>query len=71
MDFFDNINIDALQPLQDISPDGWFDDIRQSYGESLSDEMTIKEKPHFELLLPQIKDEAMQRQLKKKLNRLA
>ena len=39
MDFFDNINIDALQPLQDISPDGWFDDIRQLYGESLSDEM--------------------------------
>lgn len=41
MDFFslDNINIDALQPLQDIFPDGWFDDIRQLYGESLSDEM--------------------------------
>ena len=39
MDFFDNINIDALQPLQDIFPDGWFDDVRQLYGESLSDEM--------------------------------
>ena len=33
--------------------------------------MTVKEKPNFELLLPQIEDEAMQRQLKKKLNRLA
>lgn len=39
MDFFDNINMDALQPLQDIFPDGWFDDVRQMYGESLSDEM--------------------------------
>lgn len=39
MDFFDNINLDALQPLQDIFPDGWFDDVRQMYGESLSDEM--------------------------------
>lgn len=41
MDLFslDNINIDALQPLQDIFPDGWFDDVRQLYGESLSDEM--------------------------------
>ena len=39
MDFFDNINIDALQLLQDIFPDAWFDDIRQLYGESLSDEM--------------------------------
>ena len=41
MDFFslDNINIDALQPLLDIFPDGWFDDVRQLYGESLSDEM--------------------------------
>lgn len=27
--------------------------------------MTVKEKPNFELLLPQIEDEAMQRQLKK------
>ena len=35
----DNLNIGALQPLQDISPDGWFDDVRQMYGESLSDEM--------------------------------
>lgn len=39
MDFFDNINLYALQPLQDIFPDGWFDDVRQLYGESLSDEM--------------------------------
>lgn len=41
MDLFslDNINIDALQPLQDIFPDGWFEDVRQLYGESLSDEM--------------------------------
>ena len=35
----DNLNLDALQPLQDVFPDGWFDDIRQLYGESLSDEM--------------------------------
>ena len=39
MNFFENINLDALQPLQDVFPDGWFDDIRQLYGESLSDEM--------------------------------
>ena len=39
--------------------------------ETLLDEMTIKEKPICELLLPQIEDEAMLRQLKKKLNRLA
>lgn len=39
MDFFDNINLDALQPLLDIFPDGWFDDVRQLYGEGLSDEM--------------------------------
>lgn len=39
MDFFDNINLDALQPLLDIFPDGWYDDVRQLYGESLSDEM--------------------------------
>ncbi len=39
MDFFDNLNIDALQPLQDIFPDSWFDDVRQLYGEGLSDEM--------------------------------
>ena len=36
---FDNLNLDALQPLQDIFPDGWFDDVRQLYGESLSNEM--------------------------------
>ena len=35
------------------------------------DEMSAKDKPFFELLLPQIEDEVMQRQLKKKLNRLA
>lgn len=39
MDFLDNLNIDTLQPLQDIFPDGWFDDVRQMYGENLSDEM--------------------------------
>ena len=39
MDFYDNINLDALQPLQDIFPDSWFDDVRQLYGESLSDEI--------------------------------
>ena len=33
--------------------------------------MSAKDKPFFELLLPQIEDEVMQRQLKKKLNRLA
>lgn len=38
--------------------------------ETCLDEMTSKDKPFFELLLPQIEDEAMQRQLKKKLNRL-
>ena len=36
---FDNMNLDALQPLQDIFPDGWFDNVRQLYGESLSNEM--------------------------------
>lgn len=35
------------------------------------DEMSVKDMSFFESLLPQIKDEAMQRQLKKKLNRLA
>ena len=39
--------------------------------ETCLDEMTAKDKPFFELLLPQIDDETMQRQLKKKLNRLA
>ena len=29
MDFFDNINMDALQPLQDIFPYGCFDDVVQ------------------------------------------
>lgn len=38
--------------------------------ETCLDKMTVKEKPNFELLLPQIEDEAMQRQLKKKLNKL-
>ncbi|MBE6297765.1 MAG: hypothetical protein E7088_04630 [Bacteroidales bacterium] len=39
MDFLDNLNIDTLEPLQDIFPDGWFDDVRQMYGECLSNEM--------------------------------
>ncbi len=39
--------------------------------ETCLDEMTAKDKPFFELLLPQIEDETMQRQLKKKLNRLS
>lgn len=39
--------------------------------ETCLDEMGAKDKPFFELLLPQIEDEVMQRQLKKKLNRLA
>lgn len=39
--------------------------------ETCLEKITVKEKPNFELLLPQIEDEAMQRQLKKKLNRLA
>lgn len=39
--------------------------------ETCLDEMSTKDKPFFELLLPQIEDEVMQRQLKKKLNRLA
>ena len=38
--------------------------------ETCLDEMTSKDKPFFELLLPQLEDETMQRQLKKKLNRL-
>lgn len=38
--------------------------------ETCLDEMSAKDKPFFELLLPQIEDEVMQRQLKKKLNRL-
>lgn len=48
-----------------------FDDSDFKYiWETCLDEMTSKDKPFFELLLPQIEDEAMQRQLKKKLNRL-
>ena len=39
--------------------------------ETCLDEMSAKDKPFFELLLPQIEDKVMQRQLKKKLNRLA
>ena len=39
MDFYDDINLDGLQPLQNVFPDEWFDDVRQLYGESLSDEM--------------------------------
>lgn len=39
--------------------------------ETCLDEMSAKDKPFFELLLSQIEDEVMQRQLKKKLNRLA
>ena len=38
--------------------------------ETCLDEMSAKDKPFFELLLPQIEDEVMQRQLKKKLLRL-
>lgn len=38
--------------------------------ETCLDKMTVKEKPNFEILLPQIEDETIQRQLKKKLNRL-
>lgn len=52
MDLFsiDNINLEALQALQDVFPNGWFDDIRQLYGESLSDEMisqSVKETCDF------------------------
>lgn len=37
---FNNVNSETLQTLQGIFPDGWFDDVRQFYGdESLSDEM--------------------------------
>ena len=39
MEFFNNINIDVLQPLQEVYPDAWFDDVRQIYGKGLSDEM--------------------------------
>lgn len=38
-EIFNEVNLSALQPLQDVFPDGWFDDVRQMYGESLSDEM--------------------------------
>lgn len=38
--------------------------------ETCLDEMTTKDKPFFELLLPRIEDETMQRQLKKKLNKI-
>lgn len=38
--------------------------------ETCLDEMATKDKPFFELLLPLIEDETMQRQLKKKLNKL-
>ena len=33
------VNWSAYQPLKDVFPDGWFDDVRQLYGEGLSDEM--------------------------------
>lgn len=36
---FDNLNIDSFQPIHESIPDGWFDDVRQFYGESLPDEM--------------------------------
>lgn len=39
--------------------------------ETCLDEMSAKDKPFFELFLHQIEDETMQRQLKKKLNRLS
>ena len=39
--------------------------------ETCLEKITVKERPNFELLLPQIEDKAMQRQLKKKLNQLA
>lgn len=39
--------------------------------ETCLERMTVKEKPNFELLLPMIEDRGIQRQLKKKLNRLA
>ena len=39
--------------------------------ETCLDEMTSKDKPFFELILPIIEDATMQRQLKKKLNRLS
>lgn len=39
MDYFDIENIDSFQPIQESIPDGWFDDVRQLYDESLSDEM--------------------------------
>lgn len=44
-------------------------DFKNVWGTCL-DEMTIKDKPFFELLLPQIEDGTMCRQLKKCLNRL-
>lgn len=42
LDNFDNINSDAFQPLQDMFPDGWFDNIRQLYGDTLSDNMIMQ-----------------------------
>ena len=39
--------------------------------ETCLERITVKERPNFELLLTQIEDKAMQRQLKKKLNELA
>lgn len=41
MDFIDStpFAFDSLQPLQDIFPDGCFDDVCQLYGQNLSDEM--------------------------------
>lgn len=38
MDTLFSLNTEILQSLHNIIPDGWFDDVRQLYGESLSDE---------------------------------
>lgn len=37
--FLENMNLDAVQTSQSMIPDGWFDNIRQLYGDSLSDNM--------------------------------
>lgn len=42
MDTSFSLNTELLQPLQNIISDGWFDDICQMYGESLSNEMISK-----------------------------
>lgn len=39
MGLFGITNVDPLQPIQGVLPDGWFDNVRQYFGGGLTDEM--------------------------------